>query len=97
MPLYANPSINNSVDIFSYANTVTSGFFGIFLLLIIFYVFFMTFKARWATNKALVGSTWMVMLSAILLNTISVVTSEITVACTVLAFASLLLKGGTRT
>jgi hypothetical protein len=93
MALYDNPSnMTGMNDILIYLNSSTNDTLGLVILGVVFFVFFLSFKARWDVQRALIGSLWISMLMAILLNLMGILAPEITIMVLVLAFVSILLK-----
>jgi len=93
MALYDNPSnMTGMNDILIYLNDSTNASLGLVILGVVFFVFFLSFKARWDVQRALIGSLWISMLMAILLNLMGILAPEITIMVLVLAFVSILLK-----
>ena len=58
MPNFDTPNIGNLTSIFTYANTITSGWLGYAMLIMIFVISFIA-MIRWKTDDALIASLFL--------------------------------------
>lgn len=91
---FPDPTINGSrglVDLAQYGNTVTGNLFGLFLVIMIFLVFFITIRNRRPNEEAFVVAGFITALSSIFLYLMDLISESIVAGVLVIFFVSLLL------
>lgn len=84
------PSINNTVDLFVYGSSVTNDSLGATILIMIFVVLFIGFRA-WPTASAFSTSIFLTTIGAFMLSILGLISPEIIIILTVLTAMSVLL------
>lgn len=88
---YANVSnLTGLVDVFRYANTNTTGWFGILILLITFIIVFMSVKSRFTTSRTLSSASFITLIVAILLRVLTLIGNFPFIVCVMLVFISII-------
>lgn len=93
---FANPTnLSSPVDMMTYLNsvtnittmsgeTITTGFFAIGILMAIFAVFFLGFKEKFDTGKALVASLFITSIISYLFHIMGLIENNVVIAVTIL-------------
>jgi len=83
--VFANPRINNTIQVFSYANSVTDGFFMTIMLIVVWIILFVSFKFQWRADTSFVSASFLTMLISMILAVADLV-SDFVVVVFVLMF-----------
>ena len=75
------------VSLFTYANSVTEGFFGLLVLITIFFVFFLSTKPFYTTPKSLGFASFATLISGIIFRILGLVNDPVLIG-TILVCAS---------